>query len=202
MVRTRMSKRTAANNVSHVAQLFAFLLKRGLLEGANPVKGLVVMTKAEKKVRRDSGFKWEPFELSALKAIFDPANLVRMRKDHLRWAAVIGLYTGARVGEIAQLFLRDFTVEDGIPCIRIQVESDGQALKTESSERLVPLHPDLVALGLLERVERLRQQGEERLFPGMRIDSRAGAGNAISKGFGYYLRALGIKPRRANGTSH
>ena len=200
MVHAQMSKRTAANNVSHVAQLFAFLLKRGLLEGTNPVKGLIVMSKSEKKIRRDSGFRWEAFELPDLKKIFDPANLVRMRKDHLRWAAVMGLYTGARVGEIAQLFLRDFTVEDGIPSIRIQIESDGQTLKTESSERLVPIHPDLVALGLLERVERLRQEGAARLFPEMRIDSKAGAGNAISKGFGYYLGVLGIKPRRANGT--
>ena len=73
-------------------------------------------------------------------------------------------------------------------------------MKTESSKRLVPIHPDLVRLGLLERVKRLREEGAERLFPDMRIDSRAGAGNSISKGFTYYLQGIGIKPRRAAGT--
>lgn len=48
-------------------------------------------------------------------------------------------------------------------------------------------------------MKELRRQGKERLFDGMRIDGRAGAGNAISKGFGYYLDKLGIKPRRTNG---
>lgn len=66
-------------------------------------------------------------------------------------------------------------------------------------ERLVPIHPDLIELGLLDRVERLRAEGHERLFPRMRIDSAAGKGNSISKGFNYYLAGLGIKPRRAHG---
>jgi integrase len=77
---------------------------------------------------------------------------------------------------------------------------DGQSVKTESSRRLVPIHPDLLELGLRDRVERLRAEGVERLFPEMRIDSKSGAGNAISKAFSYYISTLGVKPRRGNGT--
>jgi hypothetical protein len=33
----------------------------------------------------------------------------------------------------------------------------------------------------------------------MRIDSAAGRGNSISKGFSYYLASLGVKPRREHG---
>lgn len=84
--------------------------------------------------------------------------------------------------------------------MRFTTDSDGQTVKTEASKRLVPLHPDLIELGLWGRVERLREAGEERLFPGMRVDSKAGTGNAISKGFGHYLKQLKIGPRRANGT--
>lgn len=40
-----MTKRTAANTVSHAAQLFVFLAKRGKFEGTNPIKGVVVMSK-------------------------------------------------------------------------------------------------------------------------------------------------------------
>lgn len=98
------------------------------------------------------------------------------------------------------MFLRDFEELDGVTCVRLTADSDGQSVKTESSRRLVPLHPDLLELGLWDRVEQLRTQGEERLFPKMRIDSKSGTGNAISKGFSYYIATLGIKPRRAQGT--
>lgn len=195
-----MSKRTVGNNVSHAAQLFEFLSQRGKHEGANPIRGVVVLSKKEKDARRHAGFKWEPFDVDTLKRIFDPANLQGVRTEHTRWALVICLYTGARVGEVAQLYLRDFVNEAGVPCVRFTTNSDGQTLKTEASHRLVPLHPDLLALGLWERVERLRKAREDRLFPGMRIDSKAGTGNAISKSVGYYLGQLGIRPQRANGT--
>jgi integrase len=195
-----MTKRTAANTVSHAAQLFVFLAKRGKFEGTNPIKGVVVMSKKEKAARRAAGFRWEPFELDALQRVFDPINLSKIGTEHTRWALLIGLYTGARVGEVAQLYLRDFVKEGDAPCVRFTTDSDGETVKTEASKRLVPLHPDLIELGLWERVERLREAGEERLFPGMRIDSKAGTGNAISKGFGHYLKQLMIGPRRANGT--
>ena len=194
-----MTKRTAGNTVSHSAQLFVFLTRRGKFEGANPIKGVVVLSKKEKDARRHAGFKWEPFGLESLKAIYTPANLARIRGDHVRWGIVVALYTGARVGEIAQLYVRDFLMEGNLPCVRLTTDSDGQSLKTGASHRIVPLHPDLIALGLWERIERLRSNKAERLFPDMRIDSKAGAGNAISKGFGYYLQQLGIKPQRANG---
>ncbi len=194
------SKRTVGNVVSQVAQVFRMLLVRGEIEGVNPVKGVVVVSKKEKAARRDEGFEWEPFELADLKRVFDPANLKRTTTEHVRWGALMGLYTGARVGEVAQLFLSDFDLVEGIPCVRFHVANDGQTIKTEDSRRLVPLHPDLLRLGLWERVERLRSEGEQRLFPKMRIDSGAGTGNAISKGFVYYVQTqLGLKPRRKNG---
>lgn len=198
--RKPMTKRTAANMVSHVAQLFVFLAKRGKIDGANPVKGVVVLSKKEKNARRAAGFQWEPFELDTLKKIFDPVNVMAIGTEHTRWATVIGLYTGARVGEVAQLYLRDFVMEGDTPCVRFTTDSDGQTVKTEASSRLVPLHPDLLDLGLWKRVEKLRNAGEERLFPGMRIDSKAGTGNAISKGFGNYLSRIKVEPRRTNGT--
>lgn len=193
-----VAKRTAANQVSQLAQLFAMLKARGEV-GDNPVKGVVVMSKKEKRARAAAGFAFEAFDPTALRIVFEPKNLARARGDHMKWAAVIGLYTGARVGEIAALFLRDFVMKEGLPCVLFRVESDGQSLKTEASERLVPLHPDLLALGLWERVERLRAAGHERFFPDMRIDGKAGAGNAISKAFSYHLKTLHVRPRRANG---
>lgn len=102
-----MTKRSAGNAVSHAAQLFAFLAQRGKWEGPNPVKSMVVMTKKDKARRKAEGFQWEAFDTQALKTIFAPANFVRIGTEHTRWPAVIGLYTGGRVSEIAQLYLAD-----------------------------------------------------------------------------------------------
>lgn len=195
-----LSKRYVANMVSHVSQIFDAQLRAGNIPvGQNPVKGVVVVKKAEKNALRDNGHAWEPLPVEALQRIYDPENLKRTRGIHVRWGALIGLYTGARVSEVAQIFIRDFIELDGVKCVRLTNDSDGQSVKTENSKRLVPLHPDLIKLGLWKRVETLRKQGAERLFPDMRIDSKSGAGNAISKSFSYYLGALGIKPRRAAG---
>ncbi|QBB69334.1 site-specific integrase [Pseudolysobacter antarcticus] len=200
LIANGMTKRTAGNQVSHVAQVFGMLISSGEIDAPNPVKGVLVLSKKEKAARKKEGYQWEPFEIEDLRRIYAPANLAKTRTEHVRWGALIGLYTGARVGEVAQLFLRDFVIRDEVPCVLFQVASDGQTQKTEASERLVPLHPDILRLGLWERVTRLRAAGRDRLFPDMRIDSEAGTGNAISKGFGYYLGTLGIKPRRKNGT--
>jgi integrase len=199
LLKSHRSKRYVANMVSHLAQVFDKWVRDGEVTD-NCVRGLVVMKAAEKEARRDEGFSWEPFEEADLKKMFDPANLVRPRKEHIRWGVLIGLYTGARLGEVAQIFLRDFEAIDDKLFVRITNDKDGQRVKTKNSKRLVPIHPDLVRLGLWDRVSRLRQSGEERLFPTMRIDSKAGNGNAISKGFSYYIASLGIKPRRAAGT--
>ncbi len=200
LVRSGMSKRTAVNYVSNVAQIFAYLIRQGHLTD-NPVKGVMVMTKREKAKRRAEGHEWEAFTVDQLKRIYAPENIGKMSQLHNRWAAVLGLYTGARVGEVAQIFLRDIVKEGDIWCVRLTVESDGQALKNEHSRRLVPLHPDLIRLGFVEYVERLRKMGEDRLFPQVNLEGKAGKGSAISKNFGYLLQRdeVGVKPRREHG---
>lgn len=185
--------------VSHVAQIFQGQLRSGHLT-VNPVKGVVVMKSADKAARRNQGHAWEAFELTDLPKIFDPMAMQRIRQPHVRWGALIGLYSGARVSEVAQIYLRDFEEVDGVPCVRITNDNDGQSLKNETSRRLVPLHPDLIRLGLWKRVEALRQRGEERLFPTIPVNPSVSPGNAISKGFSYHLKGVGIKPRRAAGT--
>lgn len=195
-----MDKRTVANHCSHVAQLFDFLARQGQFDAPNPVKGLVVMKLREKRQRKAEGIGWEPFEPAQLRAIYDPANLSRKRAPHVAWCALLGLYSGARVGELAQVYLRDFVEEDGIWCLRLVTESDGQSQKTESSRRLVPLHPDLEKAGLREYVEGRRTGGHDRLFD-VNLSGKAGVGAAVSSGFSYYiLTQLGLKPRRAKAT--
>jgi len=58
----------------------------------------------------------------------------------------------------------------------------------------VPIHPELVRIGFLEFVEHVRRSGDQkaRLFPKLQKGSKGGFGEAFSKWFGRYKRALGI----------
>jgi integrase len=95
-------------------------------------------------------------------------------QNHLYWAYLILILTGMRPGEVGQIKcvdiqtdgeyyyfdLRPFDARKG----RVAIE-DLRNLKTNSSGRVVPIHPLLIELGLLDRLLYLINAGEERLFP-------------------------------------
>jgi integrase len=197
LLRGGITKSTGRNYVSQIAQIFDTLVDKGRIK-ENPVRGVIKYKSTEKAARRAQGFIRAPFDDEQLHTLFAPQNFARARTQHVRWALVIGLFTGARAGELAQLYLRDFDIDAPVPYFRITNTNQGQSLKTPSSERLVPIHPDLVALGLLERVRNMRAAGEVRLFPDVRLDGKAGVGNAVVKGVSHLLDILDIRPRREN----
>jgi integrase len=84
--------------------------------------------------------------------------------DPMFWAPLIALHAGLRSEEILQLATADIRNVDGIPCFVLQ-RGAGQSLKSVAARRTVPVHPNLIAIGLLELVELRRRQGEPRLFP-------------------------------------
>ncbi|WQP07793.1 DUF6538 domain-containing protein [Sinorhizobium meliloti] len=96
-----------------------------------------------------------------------PGN-VKIR-DHRYWVPLIMLYSGARPAEIAQLGIDDVRQEHGHWIMHITTEGDGdKSVKTDGSMRVVPVHPELVKLGLLEYHTDMKKRGEKRLFPARR----------------------------------
>jgi integrase len=88
------------------------------------------------------------------------------------WLPLLGLFTGARLGELAPLTAADVTTDQatGIPIITITEDREnGRRLKTAASARVVPVHPELVRLGLLRFVEEAKRGigSEARLFPAL-----------------------------------
>jgi integrase len=184
---------TIVNKLSYLKAFFVWTQNSGhYARGDNPASGQLTYGIREKRLRRKLGF--EPFSSEQLRIIYAPETFSRLRAE-IRWGALMGLYTGARVSEVGQLRLEDFREEDGVPCIRITSAGEGQSLKTDASERTVPLHPELIALGLLEHVQQLREAGKDRLFPRTKIGSVNGAGNFLSAAFGRYIAVLGVKAK-------
>jgi integrase len=71
----------------------------------------------------------------------------------LHWIPWLLALTGARVGELAQLWGKHVHEIDGIHVINITPTDDGGTVKTASSERTVPIHPALIDRGFLAFVK-------------------------------------------------
>lgn len=78
-----------------------------------------------------------------------------------RWLPLLLACTGARVGELAQIWAENVVEVDGIPALHIVPAPDGGTLKNEVSERTIPLHPELMRQGFLAAV---RKKGSGPLF--------------------------------------
>ena len=95
-------------------------------------------------------------------------------QSHIYWGFLICILTGMRPGEVGQLKcadirtdgefyyfdLRPFDARNGRVAIK-----DLRNLKTNAAGRVIPIHPLLIELGLLDRMQDLMDQGEPRLFP-------------------------------------
>jgi integrase/DNA-binding transcriptional regulator YhcF (GntR family) len=88
-------------------------------------------------------------------------------KDGLYWIPIIAAHSGARRAEIAGLRVDEIQQHQGIWCFNIK-ENENRGLKNAASNRLVPIHPRLLELGLLDHVETQRKQGILDLFPEQR----------------------------------
>jgi integrase len=105
------------------------------------------------------------------------------------WLPVVALFTGARQAEIAGLQVSNVQELEGVPLLYIAANRRvGKRVKTKASERVVPIHPELLRLGLLDYVTTRTLDGAEAwLFPSVAPDQRRALA-AWSKWFGQYLR--------------
>jgi integrase len=111
------------------------------------------------------------------------------------WIPLVGLYTGMRLNEICQLHVADLRDLGGTWCFDVNEETDDKRLKTRAGKRCVPLHPVLVEVGLLEHWQRMKDQKQERLWPGLKL-GRDGYGQDFSKRFGSFNRKYVTKDRK------
>ena len=174
----RIKRLRVATNYRHqqeIQRLFVSAADRGLAP-VNLMKGVIWTGKQlEAYKREESDGKRLPWGEKA-KALFGSRIYVEPLEDPfdpLFWAPLIAYLAGLREEEVLQLKTDDFETIDGIPCFRIQ-QGEGQHLKNENARRLVPVHPALISLGLLEMVERRRREGQAWLFPGLERSAARG----------------------------
>jgi len=148
----------------------------------------------------------DTWEISDLRTLFtSPVYTQGLRPAGGRgeaayWLPLLALFTGARLGELAPLIVRNIKQDEATGIRYIEITEDeerGVRTKTRTSRRVVPIHPELVRLGFLRLVEeRNASDGESaQLFPLLKPGPKGGYGEAWSKWFGRYIRSMGITNR-------
>ena len=123
------------------------------------------------------------------------AGTYREFSPHYYWLPLLGLYTGARINELAQLSLTDIKQTQAgtwfIDLALLDDESQKKKRKNPNSRRAVPIHDHLIDLGIVKWKAALETAGYERLFQELSYDKTKGYGKGPTKWFSSYLKGLG-----------
>jgi integrase len=117
----------------------------------------------------------------------------RSEKGFLRWAPWLLAFSGARVSEIADMKRRHVRVECGVWILDF-VPLKERAGKNEHFQRMVPIHPAVIAEGFLKYVEALPADPNGPLFPDLlENEIRGRASDASLKMRRWIRKTLGIE---------
>ncbi|WP_394250652.1 tyrosine-type recombinase/integrase [Vibrio profundi] len=179
-----LSVESVKDYIQKSSSFFEWCLQMELTD-INPFKGIKF-----KKKRKDSEAK-NSYTAKQLSRIFYSEIFVNRSYKHpyQYWLPILGVFTGARLNELCQLYRNDVYVEKGIWVIRIDERFSGQKLKNTFSRRVIPLHKEILRLGFLEYIDSLPN---DKLFPELTLGRDGYASNA-SKWFGRYKTKLGFE---------
>jgi integrase len=191
---TPISEKTASDRLTWIQILLNFEADRYGRIAANPWKGLIV--KVKKTTTRED---WKDADASKLFALplfqkYESPVDKNAGADAGYWLPILAAFTGARITELAQLLVADIQREDDQWYIRFEVTQPWQSLKREASARTIPMHTELVRLGLPEYAAAMHKDGELRLFPAIVVSDLNNAGGGPSKWFSTLKIAAGFGP--------
>ena len=227
----RMSARTIDNYFTQIASFINWLGRNGYHTNT-AITGLLRI-----KLTKQAHENRDPYTKADVTKIFEPEIFLkeglqrRPNRPHPSrfWIPLLGLFTGARIEELAQLDLEDIVAveqEEGIArpvfhlgkqepvevrqgetlCIAIR-EGDGQSLKNKSSRRYVPLSSILVEdlnflNGYLATVYANHHINKRntRIFPELiKASAKDSYSNAVGKWFQRYRKGICITKGREGG---
>ena len=101
-----------------------------------------------------------PYKKEQLLEMFNPKHTYFKDNPDAFWACMIALFTGARINAAITLQYKDILVKDGINCIQFRSDHKIKQLKNEASERLVPIHKQLLDLGFVDYVNKQKAKSK------------------------------------------
>ncbi|MGP0148141.1 DUF6538 domain-containing protein [Pseudomonas oryzihabitans] len=192
-----LSPATIRNRLRVLGAVLGFAVRMGWIH-ENPVdtsgvaRAAGVTAAKSKASRRRKDYNTAELGTIFRSALFTEEGWRPVRSDFgqaLYWLPVLLYYTGARREELCQLRVSDVQTDEGISFLSIlgaSDDDDGRTVKTESSRRRVPLHPDLLALGFMDYHSTLPASGQ--LFPLLQANHRGFYSTNVGKAWTKYLR--------------
>jgi integrase len=190
-----MSASNVNKNLERLKSVFLWAVQRKYMT-VNILDKMRVKDRAQKVQAKKQR---ERFTQEELAQIFNSDKYLKgsHNRTYEHWLPLLGLYMGARLGELSQLRLHDIYREEGTWLVDFNEDED-KTLKTINSIRKVPVHKTLVRLGFIKYVEHLKAMYKAQklhtnfIFPDL-IKGRDGYGHNTAKSFDRYLKALDIK---------
>ena len=138
-----------------------------------------------------------PYTKEHLVEMFDPKyNYFKNNPDQF-WVCMIALFTGSRLNASMTLQYRDVFIQDGLYCIQFIQNHPIKHLKTEASERIVPIPKQLLDLGFVDYVRtrqmKLNASGTDFIFPKCQTTSGQENNKFVARGVLKFLSDIGIK---------
>lgn len=197
-----LAPNTVNKYLSTISPLFDWMVTEAYLD-ANPCDGLFYDGKKGANPR-------PPFSVEQLNKIFSSplfTGFLRDGREHQPgsvravdwrfWIPLICLFTGARIGEIAQLRVEDIKQECGIWFLHIREDEEADQKTKSRHSRPVPVHSVLQEFGFLDFVEqekaRANNDGNHQLFACLKPNSRGQISGTPSRFWRNYLQAIGVK---------
>jgi len=187
---------TMEKHFGAVGTIFRFADRNDYLD-QNPFKKVQLERPKRAKVSRR-----QEWDIADLQKLFDTPVFKEGKRfsygDASFWLPVLSLFHGSRAGELCQLDRADVVNKNGVWCLALTLTSEDdengseKSLKTEESERIVPIHKRVLELGFLEYV---RSSNAKKLFPHITPDSRGRWSGKFSKWFGRYRKKHGLGER-------
>lgn len=112
-------------------------------------------------------------------------------QDAAYWIPLIGLFSGARLGELCQLRTADVQTIEGVPVLVLTDAGEDQRIKTSAGRRSVPIHSELIRLGFLKYVEGAKAVGSVSLWPALKTRKGKPSGY-FSRWFSEFRKGLGL----------
>ncbi|WEM44690.1 site-specific integrase (plasmid) [Photobacterium sp. DA100] len=158
LLREGRSYKTNKEYLAAASQFFKYAKTMGYI-ALNPFDGI----KVDNKPLKPTSEERERWSLKDLKLFFNSAKFAKQDIE-FQWVSWILLYTGMRPSEVCQLRVNDIKEADGSYYFAVNVDDEGKYVKNSNSIRKVPLHGQLIKLGLLDYLATRKSSGANNLF--------------------------------------
>jgi len=189
---TTISYKTAQDKIKKVKSFLDYATEFERLDKNRlDVKYILPNNANAKKIIDKQKEERKPFNNKELSKLFNNSSWYNEKIKHYYekeqdrfYIPLIGLLSGMRLNEIAQLYIDDIKEENGIYYFRVDETHKEQKLKNLRSKRRVPIHSKLIEFGFLKYINKLiKENKEERVFPQLYYTTNKGYGQAFSKKF-------------------